>query len=81
MEITIQNHVSVTTTMCSHCADNERSAVTTLQPSLNSLVRALPLLIIGSMVNTMPFFRTNTFGLVDHNVKRLVAHGKPYQYP
>ena len=41
-------------TVCSHCADNLRSLVTTVQPSGSTLVCRVPSLIIGSMVKVMP---------------------------
>src|SRR5690606_29373456 len=40
---------SVTAMVCSHCADNLRSLVTTVQPSGSTLVWRAPSLIIGSM--------------------------------
>jgi hypothetical protein len=46
--------LSVTATVCSHCADRLWSLVTMVQPSASSRMPALPALIIGSMVNVMP---------------------------
>jgi hypothetical protein len=46
---------SVTAMVCSHCAESERSLVTTVQPSGSRRVWRAPALIIGSTVNTMPF--------------------------
>ena len=45
---------SLTSTVCSHCADRLRSLVTMVQPSGSSEMAALPALIIGSMVKIMP---------------------------
>src|SRR6185437_8092936 len=46
--------VSLTSTVCSHCADRLWSFVTTVQPSASWRMPGLPALIIGSIVNTMP---------------------------
>ena len=46
--------VSVTSMVCSYCADRLWSLVTTVQPSPSCLMPALPALIIGSMVKIMP---------------------------
>src|SRR5690606_21167953 len=52
--VRISTPSAVTATMCSHCADSERSLVTTVQPSGRTRVWRLPALIIGSMVKVMP---------------------------
>src|SRR3954466_13612175 len=41
-------------TLCSNCADSERSRVTAVQPSSSSFTPGLPMLIIGSIVKNMP---------------------------
>src|SRR3990172_4818227 len=46
--------VSVTSTVCSHCADKLWSLVTMVQPSDSSRIAGLPAFIIGSMVKIMP---------------------------
>ena len=46
---------SVTSNMCSNCAVRLPSAVTAVQPSSQSKWRPLPIAIMGSIVNTMPF--------------------------
>ena len=45
---------SVTSTVCSHCADSEWSLVMTVQPSGSSRTWRLPAFTIGSMVKVMP---------------------------
>ena len=56
--------VSVTQIVCSHCAERVLSAVITVQPSDSSLVLWVPILIMGSIVNTMPGSRiVPVFGL------------------
>ena len=45
---------SVTRIVCSHCADNDWSLVTTVQPSGRSLTSRRPALIMGSMVKVIP---------------------------
>ena len=63
-KVKTSNPVSVTSTVCSHCADKLRSLVTIVQPSGNCLISRLPALIIGSMVNIMPARSfTPVFGL------------------
>ena len=52
--VRIRKPLSVTATMCSHCADKERSLVTTVQPSASCRMSRLPALSMGSMVKTMP---------------------------
>src|SRR5690606_2866688 len=54
VRVRISTPSAVTTTVCSHCAESERSLVTTVQPSGNTRVWRLPALIIGSMVKVMP---------------------------
>src|SRR5690606_14401122 len=56
--VRISTPSSVTATVCSHCADNLRSLVTTVQPSGRTRVWRAPSLIIGSMVKVMPGFST-----------------------
>ena len=50
---------SVTSTVCSHCAERLWSLVTTVQPSASSFTWRLPALIMGSMVKVMPGCRTS----------------------
>ena len=45
---------SVTSTVCSHCAESEWSAVTMVQPSASWRMSRRPALIIGSTVKVMP---------------------------
>ena len=58
VRVRISTPSRVTATVCSHCADNLRSLVTTVQPSGSNLVWRAPSLIIGSMVKVMPSFST-----------------------
>jgi len=44
----------VTATVCSNCADSERSRVTAVQPSDSTFTWGRPRLIIGSTVKNMP---------------------------
>lgn len=46
---------SVTAMVCSHCAESERSLVTTVQPSESTLVAAFPALIIVDSKNHTGF--------------------------
>ena len=46
--------LSVTPTVCSNCADSERSRVTAVQPSESTFTCGRPRLIIGSTVKNMP---------------------------
>ena len=46
--------VSVTRTVCSNCAVREPSAVTAVQPSSQMTGRMSPIVIMGSMVKTIP---------------------------
>ena len=50
----ISTPVSVTPTVCSNCAESERSRVTAVQPSERSFTCGRPRLIIGSTVKIMP---------------------------
>ncbi len=44
----------VTSTVCSHWADSEWSAVTIVQPSARLRIAGRPALIMGSIVKIMP---------------------------
>src|SRR5437763_13178517 len=48
----------VTPTVCSNCAESERSRVTAVQPSDSTFTCGRPRLIIGSTVKNMPGFST-----------------------
>ena len=53
--VKISSPVSVIKNVCSHCAEGNSSSVMTVQPSaLSTKTFHVPVLIIGSMVNTMP---------------------------
>ena len=54
LEVKTSKPVSVTRTVCSHCADKEWSFVTTVQPSDKSFTSRLPALTIGSTVMVIP---------------------------
>src|SRR5450756_2014376 len=65
---------SVTSRVCSYCADRLWSLVTTVQPSPSCLMPALPALIIGSMVKVMPASSSGR-SLGGHNATPAVHHG------
>ena len=52
--VKISTPFSVTPTVCSNCADSERSRVTAVQPSDSTFTCGRPRLIIGSTVKNMP---------------------------
>ena len=56
--VKISQPVSVTPTLCSYCAESERSRVTAVQPSDRIFTCGRPRLIIGSTVKIMPGFST-----------------------
>src|SRR6266852_988549 len=56
--VKISTPESMTPTVCSNCADSERSRVTAVQPSDNTFTWARPRLIMGSTVNSMPGLNT-----------------------
>ena len=57
LNVRISTPSSVHNKVCSHCADKLLSFVTTVQSSDSVLVKRLPILIIGSMVNVSPGMR------------------------
>ena len=74
--VKIWQPVSVTPTVCSNCADSDRSRVTAVQPSDSIFTGGLPRLIIGSMVKSMPGLSCSAFaGLaVMQDVRPIVEH-------
>src|SRR5690606_29180234 len=52
--VKISHPSSVTPTVCSYCAERERSRVTAVQPSDRTFTCGRPRLIIGSMVKIIP---------------------------
>jgi hypothetical protein len=54
VQVRISNPLCVIAMVCSKWADNDRSAVTTVHPSLNSSVREVPTFTMGSTANVIP---------------------------
>src|SRR5258708_18734419 len=52
--VKISTPESMTPTVCSNCAESDRSRVTAVQPSDNTFTWGRPRLIMGSTVNSMP---------------------------
>src|SRR5687767_4693607 len=53
-KVSTRHPSSVTTTVCSKCADSARSFVTAVQPSPSTLTAGLPAFTLGSMARAMP---------------------------
>src|SRR5215470_6757438 len=56
--VKISTPESITPTVCSNCAESDRSRVTAVQPSDSTFTWARPRLIMGSTVNSMPGLNT-----------------------
>src|SRR5262249_5872891 len=57
--VKISKPAAVTATVCSNCADSERSRVTAVHPSSSTFTSWRPALIIGSTVKNMPSRRAS----------------------